>query len=251
VAVRNPPTHGASCSETGRHPAARVPAAARRGRPALRCWGKTVKAALASRRQRRGPASRRSHPGDACRPPRNRLVKTRPSSPNVYPAGYARATACGGREDAGWIPAASTNHPRPTALRWPIPLREDAGSRGFVRALADFWDRPTTRFRAWIPSLPGRLFSPGRPAACGRSPQGAELRLLHFMELRADGSSSWMGSLVIRRTLATLVENLSLGYGIRVSGKSRRSHNGDAAAGLSPRGSGRFRVGPRAFPLGA
>ena len=186
VAVRNPPTHGASCSETGRHPAARVPAAARRGRPALRCWGKTVKVALASRRQRRGPASRRSHPGDACRPPRNRLVKTRPSSPNVY-----------------------------TALRWPIPLREDAGSRGFVRALADFWDRPTTRFRAWIPSLPGRLFSPGRPAACGRSPQGAELRHLHFMELRADGSSSWMGSLVIRRTLATLVENLSLGYGIR------------------------------------
>jgi hypothetical protein len=47
------------------------------------------------------------------------------------------------------------------------------------------------------------LFSPGRPGACGRSPQPAKFRPLQFMYLRANESSGWMRSLLTRRKLIT------------------------------------------------
>jgi len=56
-------------------------------------------------------------------------------------------------------------------------------------------------------ALSGRFFPPGRRGVCGRSPQAAEN--FRFMELRADESSGWMGSLVTRRKLLTGVRFLT------------------------------------------
>jgi hypothetical protein len=58
------------------------------------------------------------------------------------------------------IPAASTNQPRPTEIRWPFCLREGAGWWGFVRGHADFGDGVLPRFGPGF-ALSAPVFSPG------------------------------------------------------------------------------------------
>lgn len=55
--------------------------------------------------------------------------------------------------DAGSIPAASTNTPRPTVLGWPFFLRAPACSRGLLRIPADFLPRTPHLPRAAFRSL--------------------------------------------------------------------------------------------------
>ena len=96
--------------------------------------------------------------------------------------------------DSHSIPLPSTNSQRPTALGWPLSLRDPAGSRGFLRVPADFAHRSDNPFSTPFRSLRPLLLS-SRFASKSLSPQAPKFHLLQIRNLLADFSSGWMASL--------------------------------------------------------